>query len=294
MYNGWLNIYKPRGGSSAKIVAQVKRLLGGVKIGHTGTLDPEAEGVLPLAIGEATKLSNILVDGKKAYRFKIQFGAQTNSGDVDGEIIARTSVIPKQNDCWDVTKNFLGEISQIPPVFSAIKINGERAYKLARQNKQVDMPARKITIFDLKCTAYDAENYTATYEVECSKGTYVRTLAQDIAFSLQSLGFVIELARTKVSRFEQHQSLKFSDLSLLTVDEAREMLVQNISRIDSVLDDIPVLDIDDSVAHKIRCGMNVTFETDDADMVWLRSNDKLLAIGSICQNRFNSGRVFNL
>ncbi|MBP7190288.1 MAG: tRNA pseudouridine(55) synthase TruB [Rickettsiaceae bacterium] len=294
MYNGWLNIYKPRGESSAKIVGVVKRLLDGAKIGHTGTLDPEAEGVLPLAIGEATKLANILINGRKNYRFKIQFGTQTSSGDIDGEIIATTSIFPTKEGCHEAVKGFIGEILQTPPAFSAIKINGQRAYKLARENKKVDMPTRKITIFNLKCTDYNPDRNTATYEVECSKGTYVRSLAQDIAFSLQSLGFVIELARTKVSHFGEEESVRISDLLLLDRQNASEALVQNISRIDSVLDDIPVLDIDDEVARKVRCGMSVCFDANDTEIIWLRSNGKLLAIGSICQNRFNSGRVFNL
>ncbi len=294
MINGWLNIYKPTGITSAQMVAAVKRILDKPKIGHTGTLDPEAEGILPLALGEATKLSHILVDAKKTYRFKIQFGTRTNTADREGVVIDSTDNIPSKEQCHEVISRFIGEIEQIPPIFSALKVNGKRAYTLARNNEEVILAPRKITIFALELLGYNHLAKTAIYEVECSKGTYIRTLAEDIAFSLQSLGFVLELARTKVGGFLESDSINFHDLALLNKEDAHRHLLQKISRVDSVLDDISVLDIDDAAAYKIRCGQKVDFESEDHKILWLRHQNKLLAIGSLCQGRFDSMRVFNL
>lgn len=292
--HGWLNIYKPRGITSAKLVGSVKRILGKVKIGHTGTLDPEAEGVLPLAVGEATKLCSILIEGRKKYRFRIQFGAKTTTGDLEGEVLERTGFIPSKEGCKQIVKNFIGVLKQVPPIFSAIKIDGKRAYDIARNNQTCDMPEREITIYDLKFLDYDQENFTAQYEVECSKGTYVRTLAEDISLSLQSLGFVIELRRTQVSSFLDEKSIRFEKVALLSMEEAYSYLLQNISRVDSVLDDIPVLDIDDDAAYKVRCGQQLYLNESDKDKLWLRYQNNVLSIGKLHQGRFNSARVFNL
>lgn len=294
MINGWLNLYKPTGITSAQMVGTIKRILNKPKIGHTGTLDPEAEGVLPLALGEATKLSHILVDAKKTYRFKIQFGARTDTADREGQIIATSDIIPTEKQCNEVIIKFLGEIEQTPPIFSALKVNGKRAYELARNKQEVVLRPRTIKIFSLAMLAYDPLEKTAVYETECSKGTYIRTLAEDIAFSLQSLGFVLELLRTKVGGFLEETSINFHDLALLSREDAARHLLQKISRVDSVLDDIPVLDIDDIAAYKVRCGQEVHFESEDRTMLWLRHQNKLLAIGSLCQGRFDSMRVFNL
>lgn len=292
--NGWLNIYKPRGITSARLVASVRNMLNRPKIGHTGTLDPEAEGVLPLAIGEATKLCSILIDGRKKYIFRIQFGAKTTTGDVEGNILEKTDFIPQKDDCEKVVSKFLGQISQVPPIFSAIKIEGRRAYDIARSNKACVIEARNVTIYSLKFLDYNYQNSTAQYEVECSKGTYVRTLAEDISFSLQSLGFVVELRRTQVANFIEKKSVKFSDLALLSREMAVTRLLQNISRVDSVLDDIPVLDIDDEAAYKVRCGQQLFWNESDKEKLWLRYQNNVLAIGSLRQGLFNSARVFNL
>jgi tRNA pseudouridine55 synthase len=293
--NGWINLYKPLGITSAKAVAAVKRMLPkGTKIGHTGTLDPEAEGVLPLAIGEATKLVQFLMDARKTYRFKIQFGTKTDTADKVGKIVAATDIIPTKTQCYEVCERFTGEIEQTPPAFSALKINGVRAYSLARQNKEVNLASRKITIFRLECVKVDEKKATATYEVECSKGTYVRALAESISLSLQSLGFVLELARTKVGVFDSIDSLHLESLSL-----------DNVLRVETILDDIPVLDINDAAAYKVRCGqeLHVTDSTSHTDfnvdevvdaVIWLRHNGRLLAIGKINQDCFESIRVFNL
>ncbi|HJD56301.1 MAG TPA: tRNA pseudouridine(55) synthase TruB [Rickettsia endosymbiont of Pyrocoelia pectoralis] len=274
----WLNIYKPRGISSAKAVSMVKKILGNVKIGHSGTLDVEAEGVLPLAIGEATKLVQMLIDAKKAYIFTMQFGKQTDSGDYAGTVIATNDHIPSKEDAYSIISKFIGNVTQTPSAFSALKVNGVRAYKLAREGKPVELKSREITIYDLKCLDYDAKNKTATYYTECSKGTYIRTLAEDLALSLQSLAFVIELRRTQVGIFTEANAIRINspdDLNKTSLEE------QSI-KIEAILDDILVLDATEEQAQKIKYGQKCLFDYDkDVNLLWIRHKGKLLAIGSL-------------
>lgn len=292
--DGWLNLYKPRGISSAKAVAIVKKYFRNSRIGHTGTLDLEAEGVLPIAIGQATKLVNILIDSLKEYVFTIQFGAQTDTGDLAGKIIKKTDIIPTEKECLDVCHKFIGKIEQIPPVYSALKINGVRAYKLARQNKEFEVKPRFITIHDLKLLSYDNHNRLATYVVSCSKGTYVRTLAEDISLSLHSLGFVVELRRTKVGIFTEENSINIFNVNCKTFNEAHALIKSKCLKVEDVLDDIPVLEVDELVAQKIRYGQQCDFDkVGNHNQIWLKHDNKILAIGSLSDKSFKSSRVFN-
>ena len=292
--DGWLNLYKPRGISSAKAVAIVKNYFRNSRIGHTGTLDLEAEGVLPIAIGQATKLVNILIDSLKEYVFTIQFGAQTDTGDLAGKIIKKTDIIPTEKECLDVCHKFIGKIEQIPPVYSALKINGVRAYKLARQNKEFEVKPRFITIYDLKLLSYDNHNRLATYVVSCSKGTYVRTLAEDISLSLHSLGFVVELRRTKVGIFTEENSINIFNVNCKTFNEAHALIKSKCLKVEDVLDDIPVLEVDELVAQKIRYGQQCDFDkVGNHNQIWLKHDNKILAIGSLSDKSFKSSRVFN-
>jgi len=291
MSNYWLNLYKPRGISSAKLVSIIKKILGKVKIGHAGTLDVEAEGVLPLAVGEATKLIQLLIDAKKTYIFTVKFGTQTDSGDYAGTVIATKDYIPSQEEAYAVCSKFIGSITQIPPVFSALKVNGVRAYKLARSGKEVELKPRNITIYDLKCLNFDEKNATATYSVECSKGTYIRTLAEDLALSLQSLGFVIELRRTQVGIFKEENAIRIKSPDEITKNSLEEKSI----KIEAILDDILVLDATHEQAQKIRYGQKCLFDyEEDVNLLWVRYKGVLLAIGSLNKSCFNSLRVFNL
>lgn len=283
---GWLNLYKPVGISSAGLVAVVKRLYGkGTKVGHTGTLDLEAEGVLPIAIGEATKLVQFLMDARKTYRFTVRFGSATDTGDKAGKIVGTCDKIPSYTECVEVCVKFIGIITQIPPKYSALKISGVPAYKLAREGKAPEMKPRQIEIFSLECVNYNEASGEATYIAEVSKGTYIRTLAEDISLSLQSLGFVIELARTKVGSFREEDSLKPEDLA-----ESSSVLLQDI---EVVLADIPVIDVDVDIAQKVRYGQKVFIMSEDVDLLWLRHAGLALAIGTISGGCFISARVLN-
>ena len=264
--SGWLNIYKPKGVSSARIVSKIKRLLK-AKIGHAGTLDPLAEGILPIAVGEATKLSSYLVDAKKCYEFKIQFGSMTDTGDAEGKETEVTNIIPESfEECCNITPKFLGKITQIPSKYSAIKIDGHRAYDLARKNIDFEMKSREITIYSLKCLSY--ENGVASYVAECSKGTYIRTLAEDISKSLQSLGFVIELRRLKVGIFCEEDSVH--DL---------EDLEAKLMKTEAVLDDILELQIDAEIVQNVRNGKKIYFDQEDTEDMYLTFEGNIVAIG---------------
>lgn len=293
--DSWLNIYKPRGISSAHAVAIVKKAFREYKIGHTGTLDLEAEGVLPMAIGEATKLVSILIDAKKQYQFTVKFGGKTDTADNSGKIIDSCEYIPVKKQCEDICSEFLGDIEQIPPAYSALKVNGVRAYKLARAGKEIELKTRNVKIYDLRCIAYDESMSTATYICVCSKGTYIRTLAEDISLALQSLGYVIELRRLKVGMFDTLTAVNISDCSTLSLQEIKTLLLKNCLKIESVLDDIPVLEADKTILQKIRFGQPCVFEgIADNELMWIRYNGRIVAIGSLISNNFKSSRVFNL
>ena len=295
--NGWLNIYKPKAISSAKVVSIVKKIYKDRKIGHAGTLDVEAEGILPIAVGEATKLMQFLVDAHKEYIFTIKFGAKTDSADYTGKIIATTAHIPNKEECDNISSRFIGIIEQIPPAYSALKVNGIRSYELARKNNIfTQLASRKVQIYHLKCLGYDEHNLTATYIAQCSKGTYIRTLGEDIALSLQSLGFVIELRRTEVGVFKAENALIIADYESADHGILKTVLDQRLQKVETVLGDIPVLDVGNEQAAQIKFGQVCRFpyEVSDGEKLWVRYQGILIAIGRIKDNCFKSSRVFNL
>ncbi|KJV57177.1 tRNA pseudouridine(55) synthase [Orientia chuto str. Dubai] len=293
--NGWINLYKPAGISSAQAVSKIKRLLNLSKVGHAGTLDVEAEGILPIAIGEATKLIQYLIEARKEYHFTMKFGAKTDSGDASGKVLQTTNYIPTYDECATITKKFIGKIVQVPPSYSALKINGVRAYNLARIGHMVVLSPREVKIFSLELKSYDSINSTATYLTECSKGTYIRTLSQDIALCLQSLSFVVKLVRTKVGCFSYENSLYLDALSSFNEVDGNIYLKKSIMNTEYILSNIPVLTINKAVAQQIYYGQQVQLsELFDCSLVWLQYNNQLIAIGKLEHGYFRSSRVFNL
>lgn len=294
MINGWININKPINLSSMQVTSIVKKILGVKKAGHAGTLDVLASGVLPIAIGEATKLVDYSVDQKKEYKFTIQFGKTTKTGDSEGPVIGETEIIPTIEDAISICSQYIGEIEQIPSEYSAIKIGGVSSYKLARKNISVEIPKRKITIFDLKMLEYNQDKKQATYYCVCSKGTYIRTLAQDLSLSLQSLGFVVELERTKAGNFFISDSVNLYSSSENNYP-TKAQLEQKLKKVSHVLDDILVVDIDEALAKKVKCGQKILLnESYSNETLWLRYEGEILAIGSLDENNFRLKRVFNL
>ena len=255
--NGWLVVDKPVGPSSAQVVGKLKWALrqgghGKVKIGHGGTLDPLASGVLPIALGEATKVSGYLLNGPKAYRFAIRFGEATSTDDAEGEVVASSDVRPSPAEIDAVLPRFTGAIRQRPPAYSALKVEGERAYALARAGETVELAERELTIHSLTLVEADAES--ATLEVHCSKGTYVRSLARDIALALGTVGHVSLLRRTAAGPFTLDQAVSLDKCVELVHGPAPE---QALLPLTAGLDDIPVLPVDPQEAVALKQGRRI-------------------------------------
>lgn len=255
--HGWLNIDKPYGMSSGQAVAAVKRILRSVlpkghKIGHGGTLDPLATGVLPIALGEATKLTGYILDATKGYRFTILFGEARSTDDAEGVVVATSPVRPAAEQITGILPRFTGPISQVPPIYSALKVDGERAYALARAGETVELAARQVTIHQLELLETTADE--ATFEVICSKGTYVRSLARDIAQALGTVGYVSMLRRTKAGPFDLDSVILLDNLERLVQEHQPE---QALLPVTAGLDDIPALPVTPQEAMQLRQGQRL-------------------------------------
>jgi tRNA pseudouridine55 synthase len=248
--DGWLVLDKPAGISSAKAVAIARRAFNAAKLGHGGTLDPLASGVLPLAFGEATKTVSLVMDGRKTYRFTIRFGQQTATDDTEGEVVATSDVRPDDAAIRAALSRFTGAIEQTPPAFSALKIEGKRAYELARQGQTVELKARPVEIFRLDLIARPAPDL-ADFEVDCGKGTYIRSLARDLALALGTVGHVAALRRTQVGKFTENRAISLVKLEALGHSPAR---FEHLLPVETVLDDIPALAITEEEAALLRKG----------------------------------------
>lgn len=242
-----------------------------MKIGHGGTLDPLASGVLPLALGEATKTMQFCMDNDKEYEFTVKWGEETTTCDAEGEIINTSPVRPTKEQILAILPEFTGEISQAPPQYSAIKINGRRAYDLAREGVEVEMTPRKVRIYSLEivsselCKVDSKEiQYTThnslctTFKVSCGKGTYVRSLARDIALKLGTFGYVTKLIRTKVGKFDLGSAILLEDIEKAVYKDAHSGVLLPV---DSVLDDIQVLEFTPEEAARLRFGQKINATT---------------------------------
>ena len=252
--HGWLVVDKPVGPSSAAVVGKLKWALrqgghGKVKIGHGGTLDPLASGVLPIALGEATKLSGYLLNGPKAYRFTISFGTGTSTDDAEGEVVAQSPVRPTAEAIRAILPRFTGPIRQRPPAYSALKVDGERAYARARAGESVELAARDLVIHALSLEESGPDS--ATLHVHCSKGTYVRSLARDIAEALGTVGHVSLVRRTAAGPFALDQALSLDKCVELVHGPAPE---QALLPLTAGLDDIPALAVDPHEAAALKQG----------------------------------------
>lgn len=252
--NGWVNLDKPHGMTSTQAIGKIRRIMNGQKIGHAGTLDPLATGILPIALGEATKTIPYAQDAIKTYTFTITWGEQRNTDDLEGEIIAISDHRPSEEDIINALPDFIGEIKQIPPQFSAIKINGERAYDLARDGQHVDIKPRTVTITELKLIS--AQNDTADFEMTCGKGTYVRALARDLAEKLGTKGYISALRRIKVGAFSTNNAILLDILEKMDYVAARS---EYLLPLETALDDIPALELKADETARIRSGQELHF-----------------------------------
>ena len=261
LLHGWLILDKPLGLGSTQGVSAVKRALreGGypkAKVGHGGTLDPLATGVLPIALGEATKLAGRLLDGDKVYDFTIRFGIETDTLDLEGKAIADSAVRPTPAQVEAVLPRFTGPISQVPPAYSALKVDGDRAYDLARTGQDVTLASRDVVIRSLTILAVNGEELeSVTLTAHVSKGTYIRSLARDIARALGTVGHVSYLRRTKAGPFTLAQAITLDNLA--GAAKARE-LEHYLLPLRAGLDDIPALPLDPDQAGALRQGRVLT------------------------------------
>lgn len=292
--SGWLVIDKPAGTGSTQVVGQTRHLLNASKNGHCGTLDPFATGVLPIAFGEATKLIPYVTDGEKEYEFLLKFGETTDTLDCEGEIVQNGGRIPSEAEIKAILPTFVGTIIQVPPAYSAIKINGQRAYDLARGGKEVKMPERQIEIYGLELLEMPAPDQ-ARLRVRCSKGTYVRTLGADIAVKLGTFGYLRELRRTKCGNFDLSQKILLENLKNIEyVRERQKVLLPVIT----CLRDIADIAVTEADAAKLRQGQGLSPKAYEVSNLVGREaaavcQGQLVAMVRIDERKISPIRVFN-
>ena len=248
--NGWLVVDKPLNMGSTQVVSVLKRLLHPMKIGHGGTLDPLASGVLPIALGKATRTVPFVMDGLKRYEFCIRFGATTATDDLEGEVLETTSKIPSVDEIKSVLLKFIGDIEQMPPAYSALKVGGKRAYDLAREGKQPELKFRIIHIEHLNFIE-PKENGDMLFEVVCGKGTYVRSLGRDIAKACGSLGHLSYLRRTACGAFDIKDSFSLEKIKEMCYNNT---LIEQLFSIETVLSDILELALTEEEAKALCFG----------------------------------------
>ncbi len=272
--HGWLLLDKPVGISSTQALNAVQHIFGVQKIGHGGTLDPFASGLLPIAMGEATKCVDYSLQGDKTYEFTLKFGASTDSMDSTGDIIAQNNFIPTQAEILAILPQFIGEISQIPPNFSAIHVAGKRAYDLARQGVDFKLEARKVKIYDCQLLHYNDDS--AILRAKVSKGTYIRVLAQDIATRLGALGHCSELRRIRVANFILKNAFSLDYLKNLSIENK---LDETLLGLGAGLDGISALALSQLEASLLRMGkvLNLIRKTDFERLKNLDDNKIMLA-----------------
>ena len=251
--HGWLVVDKARGVTSSRVVGQVKKLTGAAKVGHAGTLDPLATGILPIALGEATKTVSYVMAGPKEYGFTIVWGEARDSDDSEGSVVGTSPVRPEKYDILKALKNFVGDIEQIPPAFSAIKIDGRRAYDLARKREKMELFPRLVRVKNFELLEAPDCNH-ATFIVSCGKGTYIRSLARDLARHLGTLGYVSALRRIRVGPFYEKDAILLDSPEILGHIDA---LLERMLSVLTVLDDIPALALTEDQARSLKNGQAV-------------------------------------
>lgn len=255
--HGWLVLDKPLGLTSTQALAKARRLFNAEKAGHGGTLDPLASGVLPIAFGEATKTVSFAMDGTKVYRFTVAWGEQRTTDDAEGEVFARSAVRPAREAIVAQLPTFEGFIQQIPPQFSALKVDGERAYDIAREGDVVDLEPRTVRIDRFELIDIPDSDH-ATFDVTCGKGTYVRALARDLAEALGTVGYVSALRRLSVGRFTLDRAISLDELAAMDDNAALQDLLLPLA---TALDDIPALALTEAEAHRMRHGQSILLVT---------------------------------
>ena len=298
--SGWVCLDKPIDLGSTQAVGRVRRLFNAQKAGHAGTLDPLATGILPIALGEATKTVPFLMDADKAYRFTLQWGVETATCDREGKVTAISDVRPAAAEIIDALGAFVGEISQVPPDYSAVKVDGARAYDLAREGVALELKPRLVTVHDARLVETpDADH--AVLEIECGKGTYVRAIARDLAAALGARAHVSELRRTRVGGFTTENAITLEKLEQLCQEDTP---LEVMLPVETALDDIPELAVTTEDAFRLTQGRSIVLlprqvETlmarlKSSRVVSARAGSRIVALCEMRAGRLNPTRVFHL
>ncbi len=297
--HGWVILDKPVGMTSTHAVGAVKRLFTAKRAGHAGTLDPLASGMLPIALGEATKTVPFVMDGRKLYRFTVAWGEERDTDDAEGRVIETSETRPTPEEIRAALPAFTGAIQQVPPRYSAIKIEGERAYDLARDGEVVELQPRPVDIGRLELTETPDPGH-AVFEAECGKGTYVRSLARDIGRVLGCFGHVCALRRVEVSPFGEETMISLAELEAVCHRAAagEASLADALMPVETALDDIPALAVSGPDAARLRRGQVVLLRGRDAPNfrgpVYVTASGRLVALADVDHGEIVPKRVFNL
>jgi len=287
--DGWLVLDKPVGMTSTHAVSRMRHLLEAKKAGHAGTLDPLASGILPIAFGEATKTVPFVQDGEKTYRFTVKWGEETDSDDADGAVVRRSERRPGADQIVEALPQFVGTIMQVPPSYSAIKVEGERAYDLAREGEAVVLAPRPVTIYRLELIEAQADS--ALFEAQCGKGTYVRAIARDLGRLLDCCGHVSALRRTRVGPFHEADAVGPNELE---ADPQHAPLA--LLPLEAGLADVPCVVVDRDGASRLRRGQSLLLRGRDAPLgglAYAACGGVVVAIGSVEEGELVPSRVFN-
>ncbi len=291
--SGWLVVDKPAGMTSTAVVNKVRWALTARKAGHAGTLDPDATGVLAVALGEATKTVPYITDALKAYEFTIRLGQATNTDDAEGEVIAESDLRPDDAAIKQALGQFVGDIMQVPPKFSAVKIDGQRAYKLAREGEDIELAARPLWVEELVLTDRpDADH--VTLEMVCGKGGYVRAIARDLGAALGCLGHVVRLRRIWSGPFEASEGISLAQIEALAQDPELDSYIRPL---EEGLADLPMVTCSTEAAAKLRhgnAGMVIATGLEYGDECWAACDGRAVAVGHYKAGELHPMRVFNI
>ena len=284
-YFGFLNIYKPAGMTSHDVVYKIRKISGIKQVGHTGTLDPFAEGVLPVCLGKATRLIEYLTDDKE-YLATVQFGKSTATYDLEGEVTNISAFKVNENDILTALKNFEGEIEQLPPIYSAIKVNGKKLYDYARKGQDVEIKPRKVFIEKIELKSFDYENQSAEILIKCSKGTYIRSIAHDIGKITGAYAYLTKLTRTQAGKFIINDAIKLDEIEN---NFSTDMLINPLDVIE-----LPQINVKEEELEKIHNGQFLQNfgEKNGQPVILIYNNSVICAVGAAEDNKIKLKKVF--
>ena len=295
--SGWIFVNKPKNVSSFDVIRQLKKIFSIKRIGHAGTLDPLATGILPIAFGSATKTIPYLVSSKKEYRFSISWGIRTTTHDMEGEVIDESNFVPSKEDILDAVSDFKGEFYQRPPKYSAVKINGQRAYKLARSGIDFNIKEKKVKLYEL--IIKDHKKNRTEFLAKVGKGFYIRSLARDLCEKLRTSGVIDSLERTELGQFSLENAFSLETIEKLVHSAPAGMVGGNLLvPLSEVLDDIPALLISDKEAKRFQQGQS--FSNNDllkysklGREVLLLKDNRPIGLATVVENSFKPKKVFS-